>query len=125
MHFVARSRVSGISLIQSNIVRAHRCGRLLGNAKLAVAGALACLAFAHAATAAPLTGSMGIVPSPFVASSASFTASSLTMNAPNLITTAESGDFLTQVPAHSDLTANTTTITGLSTSPLADSIYNF
>jgi hypothetical protein len=131
MHFVSRISVSGFSLIQSNLrgmhdaARARRRVGLLGKTKLAVGGALACLAFAHAATAAPITGSMGVVVNPFAASSASFTSSSLTLNAQNLITTAESGDFATQIPAHSDLTASTTTITGLSTSPLADSIPNY
>jgi hypothetical protein len=47
------------------------------------------------------------------------------LNAQNLITTAESGDFAAQVPSLSDLTAYSTTVTGLSTSPLADSIPNF
>ena len=113
MHAVACSRVCGVSRILS---KAWAFG---------VAGALGCLAFTHAATAAPMTGSMGVVVYPIGTPSDSFSASSLTLNAQNLITTALSGDFATQVPSLSDLTANTTTITGLSASPLADSIPNF
>ena len=113
MHLVTRSRVSGVSPILSRLWA------------FGVAGALGCLAFAHAATAAPMTGSMGVVVYPFGTPSDSFSASSLTLNAQNLITTAESGDFAAQVPSHGDLTAYSTTITGLSASPLADSIANF
>jgi PEP-CTERM motif len=113
MHAVNHSRVSRVSPILSKF-RA-----------LAAAGALACLAFAHVATAAPMTGSMGVVVYPIGTPSSSFTASSLTLNAQNLITTAESGDFAAQVPSLSDLTAYSTTITGLSTTPLADSISDF
>src|SRR5580698_7397781 len=90
MRFAIRFRVSGVNRVTS---------KLLGNAKIAVAGALVCLAGAQAATAAPITGSMGVVVNPFAASSASFTSSSLTLNAQNLITTAESGDFATQIPS--------------------------
>ena len=113
MHLVTRSRVSRVSPILSRLWA------------FGVAGALGCLAFAHAATAAPMTGSMGVVVYPFGTPSDSFSASSLTLNAQNLITTAESGDFAAQVPSHGDLTAYSTTITGLSASPLADSIANF
>jgi hypothetical protein len=133
MHCVIRSRVWGVNPILSKLpafelavaAGARSCGRLFGNAKFAVAGALACLAFAHAAIAAPMTGSMAVVVYPLATPTSSFTASSLTLNAQNLITTGSTGDFAAQVPSLSDLTANTTTIAGLSASPLADSIANY
>lgn len=82
-------------------------------------------AFAGAANAQIFTGSMGVVANPFGTLTSSWTASTLTLNAINLITPSETGTFLAQVPSHSDLTAYATTITGLSTSPTADSIPDF
>jgi hypothetical protein len=99
--------------------------KVLGCAKIVAIGILPCLAMAAAADAAPLTGSMGVVESPFEVPTSSYTSSSVTLNADNLITTALTGDLATQVPAHSDLTAYSSTISGLSTSPLTDSIANF
>jgi len=93
--------------------------------KLQLLAALASLAFVTAANAQIFTGSMGVVVDPFVTPTSAYTASSLTLNGLNLITTSETGTFAALVPAHSDLTAYTTTITGLSASPLADSIPNF
>jgi hypothetical protein len=83
------------------------------------------VAFAGAANAQMMTGSMGVAADPFVTFTGSWTASSLTMSAINLITTSEQGTFLALVPSHSDLTAYTTTITGLSTSPTAENIPDF
>lgn len=82
-------------------------------------------AFAGAANAQIFTGSMGVVANPFGTLTSSWTASTLTLNAINLITASEQGTFLALVPSHSDLTAYATTITGLSTSPTADSIPDF
>ncbi|MGA2585097.1 MAG: PEP-CTERM sorting domain-containing protein [Tepidisphaeraceae bacterium] len=91
----------------------------------AIAGGLMALTVAGAANASVMTGSMGAVVDPFVTSTATYTSSSVTLFAQNLITTAESGTFATEVPSHGDLTADATTITGLSTSPLSDSISDF
>jgi len=90
-----------------------------------IAVALAGLAFATAANASVMSGSMAVVVDPFAPSTASYTGSSVNLNAQNLITTGEQGTFLSEVPAHSDLTADSATITGLSTTPLADSIGDF
>jgi hypothetical protein len=84
------------------------------------------LAFTAAAHAAPLlNGSFGVVVDPFTSSSASYTTSSLTLNSQNLITTAESGDFSTVLPSHSDLTAYSSAVGGLSTSPTSESISDY
>ena len=101
-------------------MRITSCGKIV-----LIAVALAGLAFASAANASVMSGSMAVVVDPFVSSTASYTASSVNLNAQNLITTAEQGTFLSEVPAHSDLTADSATITGLSTTPLSDSIGDF
>src|SRR5271156_1569840 len=82
------------------------------------------LAFAGSAHAQFFTGSFAAVDDADVPVS-SFTSSSLNLDQLNLITRAETGTFLSLVPAKSDLTAYTGTISGLSTTPAAESISDF
>ena len=98
---------------------------IISSGKFAIAAAVASLALAGSAKAALMNGSFGVVVSPFAASTASFTATSFNLSAANLITSAEAGTFVSDVPALSDLTASTANITGLSASPTADPIASF
>jgi hypothetical protein len=82
-----------------------------------LAVSVAGLAFASAANAQMMSGSDAVN----ALGNGSFATSSLTLAATNFFTAAGIGTFAT-VPEFSYLTASTTTITGLSTSPLADSI---
>jgi PEP-CTERM motif len=97
----------------------------LGKGKLAVVAVAATLALAESAKAAMMNGSFAVTVSPFVASTASYTASSFNLSAANLVTSGEMGTFATDVPALSDLTASITPITGLSSSPTSDAINSY
>ncbi len=81
--------------------------------------------FVGAANANPsFSGTMGVSEGILV-QAGSYTATSLTLNDVNIVTAGATGTFLTEVPFHSDLTANTTTITGLSASPLSVNIPDY
>lgn len=85
----------------------------------------ALIATISAAKAQLITGSMGVGIDPFVVPTANYTSTSLKLTADNLVTTAEQGDLASLVPAHSDLTAYTGTITGLSTTAKTVNIADF
>jgi len=92
---------------------------------LSLAVAIAAVAFSARADAQVLDGSVSTVVDPFTASASMFTVSSFSLNQTNLITSDETGDFTTLVPALGDLTASTATISGLSATPITDSISDF
>jgi hypothetical protein len=89
--------------------------------KTIIAMSVAGLACSGAANAALITGSMAVADS-VTAAGGSYTSSSLTMNAQNLITGTPS---IPGVSTLSDLTAYSTTITGLSTTAETFDIANF
>ena len=83
------------------------------------------LALSSLAHAQFFTGTMTIVVNPFAVSTSSFTSSSFSLNQINLVTANETGTFASLVPALSNLTAYTGTVSGLSPSPVSESISNF
>ena len=85
------------------------------------------LAFVGAANAQLMTGSLALSPDPFISNPAAYTASSLTLDPTNLVNAgAQLGSFAGGVvPNYSFLTATNLTITGLSSTPLADSITDY
>jgi len=90
--------------------------------KLQLLVAMASLAFVGAANAQQMTGSFGV--SDFYAGG-SASAGTLTLFETALITSSETGIFLTLVPAHSDLTAYTNTISGIGSSPTTENISDY
>lgn len=81
--------------------------------------------FVGAANANPsFNGTMGVSEEFFI-QTGSYTATSLTLDAGNVVTGGATGTFLTEVPIHSDLTAYAGTITGLSSSPASVNIPNY
>ena len=80
------------------------------------------LALAGSINAAVLTGYVHVAEAG--QQNGSFTSSSLTLNSTNLILT-YSGGFTGQVPAESELTADNSTISGLSSSASTESINDF
>jgi hypothetical protein len=87
--------------------------------------AIVVLAFCTRVKAADFTGSMDVVVDPFTVSTSFFTTSSFSLNQANLVTVDESGTFAALVPTLGDFTAYTGTVSGLSTSPVAESISDF
>ena len=88
-----------------------------------LAVAIASLAVGVSANAAPaLTGSLGVADFP---GGGSYTSSSLTLTSPTLITTSESGILGSLVPAHSDLSSYTGTLSGLSATPTVENISSY
>jgi hypothetical protein len=78
---------------------------------------------AHAQTY--LDGSLAAVVDPFVSSSASYSDSSLTLNAQNIITLNLTGTLAALVPGQSDLTAYAGTVSGLSVFPASENIADY
>jgi hypothetical protein len=104
----------------------HSIMRLIGIGsstvrKAGMLSALAALAITGAAHAAQVNGDLAVINS---GTTSSATSSSLTLNAANYITQA-TGDFLTLGAQGSDLTSSTATVSGLSTTPTAESIPNY
>jgi hypothetical protein len=93
---------------------------LLSTRKAAIVSAFAGLGIAGAALGAPVNGALGVSP----IGGGSATSSSLTLQGSILITQA-TGDFLTLGAMDSGLTASTATVSGLSTSPTAESIPDY
>jgi hypothetical protein len=93
---------------------------LLSARKAAIVSSFAALSLAGAAFGAQVNG--GLAVSPIGGGSA--TSSSLTLQGSNLITQA-TGDFLTLGAIVSGLTASTSTVSGLSTTPTAESIPDY
>lgn len=93
---------------------------LLSARKAAVVSAFAALGLAGAARGAQVNGALAVIP----VGSGSATSSSLTLQGSDLITVA-TGDFLTLGATDSGLTASTATVTGLSTTPTAESIPDY
>jgi hypothetical protein len=93
---------------------------LLSARKVGIVSSFAALSLAGAALGAQVNG--GLAVSPIGGGSA--TSSSLTLQGSNLITQA-TGDFLTLGAEDSGLTASTATVSGLSTTPSAESISDY
>jgi hypothetical protein len=81
------------------------------------------LAFVGTVNAQSFTGSMGV--NDWSGGTSYYNNSTLALSATNLITYSETGDFASVVPPLSDLIANTTILTGLSTSATAENISDY
>jgi hypothetical protein len=83
------------------------------------------LAFATAATAQQMNGSLGFVEYPIGSVSSTWTSSTLQLNSADLVNGSETGIFASLVPVRSDVAGVATALTGLSTAPTTENINDF
>jgi hypothetical protein len=93
--------------------------------KLQLLVSVASVTFVSMASAQMMNGSVAVAVDIFHAPTSSWTASTLTLDATNYVTGTPTGSFASVVPTLGTLTADSVTISGLSTSPVADNIHDF